>query len=179
LFEKGELKRLIQGSQIPAEKADHRGGRACDKIRDSYHSDFARRCEMIRKNIKMKVKRLHKCLEKNKEREVSKMREKDWARGLSLLLVVVMIFIMVSAWSCQAQEKKEHGKSLVEIPAASIPSAKEMGRAFVEVAKKVKPSVVSIRVERTITVTPWRGFGEDFFRGTPFEDFFRFRPKPP
>ena len=107
------------------------------------------------------------------------MREKDWARGLSLLLAVVMIIIMVSAWSCQAQEKKEQGKSLVEIPAASIPSAKEMGRAFVEVAKKVKPSVVSIRVERTITVTPWRWFGEDFFRGTPFEDFFRFRQEPP
>jgi serine protease Do len=39
--------------------------------------------------------------------------------------------------------------------------------------------VVSIRSERTVTVGPGEGFGEDFFKGTPFEDFFRRQPGPP
>jgi serine protease Do len=52
-------------------------------------------------------------------------------------------------------------------------TARNLGLAFVEVAKKVQPYVVSIRSERTVTVQPWEGFGKDFFRGTPFEDFFK------
>ncbi len=52
-------------------------------------------------------------------------------------------------------------------------SAKSLGRAFVEVAKKVQPSVVNITTEKTITMKPWDRYGEDFFKGSPFEDFFK------
>ncbi|MGQ9647550.1 MAG: DegQ family serine endoprotease [Thermodesulfobacteriota bacterium] len=106
------------------------------------------------------------------------MRKKDCAIGLRLLLVIVMI-IVAPAWGCHAKEKEGQGKTLGGTAPTPVVSAKDLGKAFVEVARKVKPSVVSIRVERTVTVTPWRWFGEDFFRGTPFEDFFRFRQEPP
>jgi serine protease Do len=62
----------------------------------------------------------------------------------------------------------------------SLNTAREIGNAFVEVARKVKPSVVAIRSERTVTASPGEGFGEDFFKGSPFEDFFkRFGGTPP
>ena len=54
-----------------------------------------------------------------------------------------------------------------------LTSARSLGQAFVEVAKKVQPAVVNITTEKTITMRPWDRFGEDFFRGSPFEDFFR------
>jgi serine protease Do len=38
---------------------------------------------------------------------------------------------------------------------------------------------VSIRSERTVTVSPGEGFGEDFFKGSPFEDFFKRYGGPP
>jgi len=52
-------------------------------------------------------------------------------------------------------------------------TAKSLGRAFVEVAKKVQPAVVNVNTEKTITMRPWERYGEDFFRGSPFEDFFK------
>ncbi len=52
-------------------------------------------------------------------------------------------------------------------------TAKSLGQAFVEVARKVQPSVVNITTEKTITMRPWDRFGEDFFKGSPFEEFFR------
>ncbi len=52
-------------------------------------------------------------------------------------------------------------------------TAKSLGRAFVEVAKKVQPAVVNITTEKTITMKPWDRYGEDFFKGSPFEDFFK------
>ena len=61
-----------------------------------------------------------------------------------------------------------------------LPSERDWRNGFVEVAKKVQPSVVSIRTERIVTVPPGgEGFGEDFFKGTPFEDFFKNRGGPP
>ena len=54
-----------------------------------------------------------------------------------------------------------------------LTTAKSLGQAFIEVAKKVQPSVVNITTEKTITMRPGDRFGEDFFRGSPFEDFFR------
>ncbi len=54
-----------------------------------------------------------------------------------------------------------------------LTTAKSLGQAFVEVAKKVQPAVVNITTEKTVTMRPWDRFGEDFFRGSPFEDFFR------
>jgi Do/DeqQ family serine protease len=56
-------------------------------------------------------------------------------------------------------------------------TARSLGQAFVEVAKKVQPAVVNITTEKTITMRPWDRFGEDFFRGSPFEDFFRGGPR--
>ena len=58
-------------------------------------------------------------------------------------------------------------------------TAMDWRNGFVQVAKKVQPSVVSIRSERTVTVSPGEGFGEDFFKGTPFEDFFKQHGGPP
>lgn len=98
-----------------------------------------------------------------------------WLMGLLLPLIIITFFLL----GCMAQGSRAGESFVKENPTSSVASAKELGRAFVEVAKRVKPSVVSIRVERTVTVTPWRGFGEEFFRGTPFEDFFRFRQDPP
>jgi serine protease Do len=60
-----------------------------------------------------------------------------------------------------------------------LQGARDLRSAFVGVATSVQPSVVSIRSERTVTVTPGEGFGEDFFKGTPFEDFFRRQPNLP
>ncbi len=111
-------------------------------------------------------------------KEVFSMKRKNGSQGLLFMLLVVMI-VMAPVWSCQAQERKIQEKPTDVAPHSAPPFVKELGKAFVEVAKKVKPSVVSIRVERIVTVTPWRGFGEEFFRGTPFEDFFRFRQDPP
>jgi Do/DeqQ family serine protease len=54
-----------------------------------------------------------------------------------------------------------------------LTTARSLGQAFVEVAKKVQPSVVNVTTEKTITVKPWERYGEDFFKGSPFEDFFK------
>ncbi len=68
-----------------------------------------------------------------------------------------------------------------DIPSSvsSIEAAKTLGNAFVEVAKREKPAVVSITIERTLEgVSAFGGFDEDFFKGTPFEDFFKdFQPR--
>jgi len=54
-----------------------------------------------------------------------------------------------------------------------LTTARSLGLAFVEVVKKVQPSVVNVTTEKTITVKPWERYGEDFFKGSPFEDFFK------
>jgi Do/DeqQ family serine protease len=54
-----------------------------------------------------------------------------------------------------------------------LTTARSLGQAFVEVAKKVQPAVVNVTTEKTVTVRPWERFGDDFFKGSPFEDFFR------
>jgi len=60
-----------------------------------------------------------------------------------------------------------------------LTTPKSLGRAFVEVAKKVQPAVVNITTEKTVTMKPWDRYGEDFFKGSPFEDFFKgFGPSP-
>jgi len=101
--------------------------------------------------------------------EVRKMERKQWrTRGISLLCAAT-ILAMFAPWNLSAAEK----------PSQPLAVAKDLGNAFVEVAKKVKPSVVSIRSERTVTVSPGEGFGEDFFKGSPFEDFFKRYGGPP
>ena len=54
-----------------------------------------------------------------------------------------------------------------------LTTVKSLGQAFVEVAKNVQPSVVNITAEKTVTMRPRDQFGEDFFKGSPFEEFFR------
>ena len=54
-----------------------------------------------------------------------------------------------------------------------LTTARSLGQAFVEVAKKVQPAVVNVTTEKTITMKSWERFGDDFFKGSPFEDFFR------
>jgi len=82
------------------------------------------------------------------------------------ILFLVLLFIFVDSDFCVALERSSS--------ISSIESAKELGNVFVEVAKREKPAVVSITIERTLEgVTIFRGFDEDFFKGTPFEDFFK------
>ena len=52
-------------------------------------------------------------------------------------------------------------------------SAQELQQDFVRAAERVNPSVVSIKCVRVVNVAPFGGIDEEFFRGTPFEDFFR------
>lgn len=52
----------------------------------------------------------------------------------------------------------------------SIRSLDDLNEAFVEIAKKVNPKVVTVFTEKVFTVR--RGFGSPFFFENPFEDFF-------
>ncbi len=90
------------------------------------------------------------------------MEKKDPSRKLIFFLSCMILIVLLPAWSLKAAERA---------------TAKDWRSGFVEVAKKVKPSVVAIRSERTVTAGP--GFGEDFFKGTPFEDFFKQHGGPP
>jgi serine protease Do len=101
--------------------------------------------------------------------EVTKMGRKLWRTRGASLLCAVLILALIAPWNLSAAEKLSQ----------SLTVAKDLGNAFVEVANKVKPSVVAIRSERTVTVSPGEGFGEDFFKGSPFEDFFKRYGGPP
>jgi len=92
------------------------------------------------------------------------MRKRDGSRKGFLLLSLMVLVVALPAWDLNAAEKV---------------TARDWRNGFVQVAKKVQPSVVSIRSERTVTVSPGQGFGEDFFKGTPFEDFFKQHGGPP
>ncbi|MGA2315285.1 MAG: Do family serine endopeptidase [Thermodesulfobacteriota bacterium] len=92
------------------------------------------------------------------------MRKRDEFRRGYLFLSFIVLIVVLPAWSLNAAERI---------------TAKDWRNGFVQVAKKVQPSVVSIRSERTVTVSPGEGFGEDFFKGTPFEDFFKQHGGPP
>ncbi len=68
-------------------------------------------------------------------------------------------------------------------PAADSSSGTEellqLSRAFKEVAAKVSPSVVKITVEKRVSDGDFAaGLPPDFFKGTPFEEFFRGREFP-
>ncbi len=92
------------------------------------------------------------------------MTKSDGHRRRFFLLFLIMSILVLPVWNLNAAERI---------------TAKDWRTAFVEVAKKVKPSVVAIRSERTVSVAPGEGFGEDFFKGTPFEDFFKQHGGPP
>ena len=90
------------------------------------------------------------------------MTKREDSRRRVFLLSLMTLILVFPAWSLDAAERT---------------TAKDWRSGFVEVAKKVKPSVVAIRSERSVTVGP--GVGEDFFKGTPFEDFFKQHGGPP
>jgi serine protease Do len=90
------------------------------------------------------------------------MRKREGFRRRVFLPSLMILILVFPAWSLNAAERS---------------TAMDWRSGFVEVAKKVKPSVVAIRSERTVTVGP--GYGEDFFKGTPFEDFFKQHGGPP
>jgi Do/DeqQ family serine protease len=82
--------------------------------------------------------------------------------GLLFLVFLFGLFFCISHERADSSSKND-----------KLTTAKSLGQAFVEVAKKAQPAVVNITTEKTITMRPWDRFGEDFFRGSPFEDFFR------
>jgi Do/DeqQ family serine protease len=91
--------------------------------------------------------------------------------GVSLFALLFGLFFCIN---------NERANSLPKNDKDKLTTAKSLGRAFVEVAKKVQPAVVNITTEKTITIKPGDRFGEDFFKGSPFEDFFRgfgFQPR--
>lgn len=94
---------------------------------------------------------------------MNKKTIRNLALGLFLLsLVITLIF-------CAGKERANSLPNKNE----RITTAKSLGQAFVEVAKKVQPCVVNISTEKIITIKPWERFGEEFFKGSPFEEFFR------
>ncbi len=90
---------------------------------------------------------------------------KKLAWGLLCTMLLFTLFYWIGSNRANAQTKNDKNEKLT--------TARSLGQAFVEVAKKVQPAVVNVTVEKTITMRPGEGHGEDFFRGSPFEDFFR------
>lgn len=85
-----------------------------------------------------------------------------------LVLGLSFLFLLFGLFFCMGKDKAD------SLPKNDkLTTVRSLGQAFVEVAKKVQPSVVNVTTEKTITMKPWDRFGEDFFKGSPFEDFFR------
>jgi Do/DeqQ family serine protease len=85
-----------------------------------------------------------------------------------LVLGLSLLFLLFGLFFCMGKDKAD------SLPKNDkLTTARSLGQAFVEVAKKVQPSVVNVTTEKTITVKPWERYGEDFFKGSPFEDFFK------
>ena len=85
-------------------------------------------------------------------------------RGVLIIGIVSIFFLFAGAERAHSLTKDEKDK---------VMGVKVLGKAFVEVAKKVQPAVVNITTEKTVTMRPWDRYGDDFFKGSPFEDFFR------
>jgi serine protease Do len=90
---------------------------------------------------------------------------KKWVLGLSAVLLLSGLFFCMNG---------ERANSLAKNDRDKLTTARSLGQAFVEVAKKVQPAVVHIQTEKTVSMKPDKfGLGEDFFKGSPFEDFFK------
>jgi Do/DeqQ family serine protease len=97
------------------------------------------------------------------------MSKKTVMIGLSFLFLLSGLFFCISS-NDRADSLTKNDK---------LTTARSLGQAFVDVAKKVQPSVVNVTTEKTVTMKPWERYGEDFFRGSPFEDFFKGFGAPP
>jgi Do/DeqQ family serine protease len=85
-----------------------------------------------------------------------------------LVLGFSLFFLLFGLFFCMGKDKAD------SLPKNDkLTTVRSLGQAFVEVAKKVQPSVVNVTTEKTITMKPWDRYGEDFFKGSPFEDFFK------
>ncbi|RPJ03995.1 MAG: hypothetical protein EHM36_11450, partial [Deltaproteobacteria bacterium] len=84
---------------------------------------------------------------------------------LILFLTMILLVLGLGVWTVRTDAGAKEDKD-------RLPSGKALGKAFVEVAKRVQPSVVNISTEKTVTMRPWEK-GDEFFRGSPFEEFFR------
>ena len=82
--------------------------------------------------------------------------------GLAFLALLSGLFFCMDSHRANSLPKNDR-----------LTTAKSLGQAFVEVAKKVQPAVVNVTTEKTVTMKPWERFGDDFFKGSPFEDFFK------
>ncbi len=103
-----------------------------------------------------------------KEQTMGKKINKGLIWSLSFLVLLFGLFFCMDSDRVNSLPKND-----------KLTNAKSLGQAFVEVVKKVQPAVVNITTEKTITMRPWDRYGEDFFKGSPFEDFFRgFGPSP-
>lgn len=93
---------------------------------------------------------------------MNKKMTKGLVLGVSIFILIFGLFFCMERQKADSLPKND-----------KLTTAKSLGQAFVEVAKKVQPSVVNITTEKTVTMKPWERFGEDFFKGSPFEDFFK------
>jgi Do/DeqQ family serine protease len=85
-----------------------------------------------------------------------------------LVLGLSLLFLLFGLFFCMGKDKAD------SLPKNDkLTTVRSIGQAFVEVVKKVQPSVVNVTTEKTITMRPWERYGEDFFKGSPFEDFFK------
>ncbi len=95
-----------------------------------------------------------------------------FAKGYALGVITVML--LIGLFFCIGNDRADSvTKSEPKSDKDKLVTARSLGQAFVEVAKKVQPAVVNITTEKTVTLHPWDRFGEDFFKGSPFEDFFK------
>jgi len=85
-----------------------------------------------------------------------------------LVLGLSLFFLLFGLIFCMGKDKAD------SLPKNDkLTTVRSIGQAFVEVVKKAQPSVVNVTTEKTITVKPWEKYGEDFFKGSPLEDFFK------
>src|SRR3989304_9394019 len=108
-----------------------------------------------------------------KEQTMYKKMAKGLGLGLAFVALLFGLFFCINNGRANSLTSTKEDKE-------KMTTAKSLGRAFVEVAKKVQPAVVNVTTEKTITMRPWERFGDDFFKGSPFEDFFKgfgFQPR--
>jgi serine protease Do len=99
-------------------------------------------------------------------RTMSRKTAKKLILGVSFTVLLFGLFFCIDKNRANSLPKND-----------KLTTAKSLGQAFVEVAKKVQPAVVNITTEKTVTIKPWERFGEDFFKGSPFEEFFKGGPR--
>jgi Do/DeqQ family serine protease len=97
-----------------------------------------------------------------KEQAMGNKTTKRFVFSLSIIALLFGLFFCMGRDKADSLPKNDQ-----------LSTARSLGQAFVEVSKKVQPSVVNVTTEKTITIKPWEKFGEEFFKGSPFEEFFR------